>query len=121
MIPDCRTDEEYNLEKLNESDKKFVRGYDWCAEEVVDNFFNNIDVYFEHDSYLMHMLNQEIPEKKHEKYEMVYSFQEEKKEDREIRTYLDLLRARILDWIEAERDELITSMVDADGQGQDTD
>lgn len=42
-IPDCRTDKAYNERYLNADDAEFVRGYDWCAERVVENAFDNLD------------------------------------------------------------------------------
>lgn len=111
-IPDCRTDENYNQKYLNDHDKDAIKGYDWCAEEVVDNFFDNMDVYFADDSYLMHTLNEEVPEDQQEEYEMEYSFGEQETVKRTVKTYADLLRSKLLDWIEMQRDEIITSMLD---------
>ena len=111
-IPDCRRDEYYNQKYLNEKDAEFVRGFDWCAEMAMDNFFNNIEDFFERDSFIMHMLLQEIPEVDHEKYEWYNSFSENPTEIREVKTYLDKLRAYLIDWVEGERDQLITSMID---------
>ena len=111
-IPDCRKDEFYNQKYLGNDDKKYIEGYDWCAEEVVDNFFDNLEDTFGHDSYIMHVLNDEIVEDKHEEYDWTYTFGGTE-EHREVRTYADLIRARLIDWIEGERDELITSMIDA--------
>ena len=79
---------------------------------MVDNFFNNLEYMFGHDSYIMHVLNDEIVEDKHEEYDWTYTFGG-KEEHREVRTYADLIRVRLIDWIEGERDELITSMIDA--------
>lgn len=109
-VPDCRTDENYNQKYLQGADKEFVRGYDWCTETAVDNFFNNLDVYFDSDSHLIHMLNERIPEE--EEYEIEFTFGEIASEKRTVETYADLIRANILDWIEMERNELITSMID---------
>lgn len=44
-IPDCREDENYNEKYLNETDKEYIRGYDYAVEEVLETFFSNIDVY----------------------------------------------------------------------------
>ena len=110
-IPDCRKDEYYNQKYLNEKDSEFVRGFDWCAEIAMDNFFNNIDDFFERDSYIMHILNEEIPEMDHEEYVMESSF-DGTEEKRTIKTYLDKIRAYLIDWVEGHRDELITSMID---------
>lgn len=111
-IPDCRTDEYYNQKYLNEKDSEFIRGFDWCAEMAMDNFFDNIEDFFSNDSYVMHTLNTEIPEVDHEKYDWSNSFIEEDTEIRVIKTYLDRLRANLIYWVENHRDELITSMID---------
>lgn len=113
-IPDCRNDENYNEKYLNNFNKEFVRGYDWCVEMSVDNFFDNLDIYFEDDSHIMHLLNEELPENMREEYEIERTFADEnyRVEKRDVKTYVDLLRSKILDYIEMERDELITSMID---------
>lgn len=95
-IPDCRTDEAYNEKYLNKEDKTFVYGFDYCAEQAVDSFFYNLDVYFEDDDKLMELLQAELPE-------------DEKQEN--ATTYADLLKNKMLEWIEGERDELITAMI----------
>lgn len=120
FIPDCRTDESYNEKYLNSQNQSEIIGYDWCAEMVVDNFFNNLDVYFDDDSYIMHVLNEKLPEGEQEEYDMLFSFTgkgESDKEHRKVETYMDLLRMELLHWIEMDRDELITSMID--GMDQD--
>ena len=113
-IPDCRNDENYNEKYLNNFDKEFVRGYDWCVEMSVDNFFDNLDIYFGDDSHIMHLLNEELPENMREEYEIERTFADEnaRVEKRDVKTYVDLFRSKILDYIEMERDELITSMID---------
>lgn len=121
MIPDCRNDEDYNTDNLLDKDKEFVRGFDYCVGESVDNFFNNLDVYFDDDSHITHMLNEELPNSL--KGEEEIEFTSGEKETRKINTYADLFRSKLLDWLEKERDELITSMIDAmgdlDGQGKE--
>ena len=107
-IPDGRTDEFYNQKFLNNEGKAELKGYDWCAEEVVDCFFDNIDNAGE---YLEAILNTEIPEETHETYEWVPTFGDEA-ETRTIKTWGDLLRARLLDWIESNRNELIVSLIE---------
>lgn len=114
-IPDCRNDETYNFENLTKEDKIYVRGYDWCMCMVADNFFNNLDVYFDDDSYLMHILNEKLPESLQDECDLTifnYATMKEETEHRKIETYADLLRAKLLDWIEDERDSLITVMID---------
>ena len=110
-IPDCRTDEYYNVDKLNEHDKAEIAGYDWCAEEVVDNFFDNLDVYFDDDSVLAEALGKEVPASLQTEYEFEDSF-DGQKETRVVKTYADLLRMCLLDYMERNRDEVIVSMID---------
>lgn len=112
-IPDCRNDEYYNQKYLNKKDAEFVRGFDWCAENAMDNFFDNMEQFFSDDSYIMHILEKEIPEDEHEKYAWINSFNGNVEEIRIIKTYLDAIRGYLIDWVEANRDELITSMIDS--------
>ena len=110
-IPDCRTDEVYNVDNLNEKNKAEVDGYDWCAEASVDNFFDNLDVYFDDDSVMMDFLEKEIPESMQGEYKMEYVSGNE--ETRIVKTYADLLRMHLLEHIERGRDEMIVSMIDS--------
>ena len=115
-IPDCRTDEAYNQKYLNKRDKAELFGFDYCTEAAVDNFFENIDDIFPKDSYLGHVLNEELPEDMQEEYEMEFSFRlgvdEPASEKRICKTYADLFRMALLEDIENVRDEVITSMID---------
>lgn len=113
LIPDCRTDEGYNEKYLNQKDKEFLRGFDWCVEMAVDNFFDNDmgDLASEGD-YLGHILCGKVPEEMQEEYIMEHTVAGEEDEKRKVETYADLIRMKILEWIEMERDELITSMID---------
>lgn len=107
-IPDCRKDETYNQKYLNEKNKREIKGYDWCAEEVVDTFFDNLDTYIDED--LLKILESELPEEDREEYEWVREYGEPEK--RTVRTLADLIRSKIQEFIENERDELIVSMID---------
>lgn len=102
-IPNCRAEGYYNQDNLNNENKAVISGFDFCAENAVNSFFNNTDVYFDDDSYMMHMLYEALPER------MI-------NEDGEVKTYLDLLKASIMEWIESQRDELITAMIDEQGE-----
>ena len=113
MFPDCRNDDRYNEDFLSGQDKAELFGYDWCTEEVVDNFFDNLDVYFDDDDYLMHILNEELPEDMQKEEVIEWTFGDRPDTTRQIKTYRDLLRSKLHDWIEMERDEIITSMIDA--------
>lgn len=112
-IPDCRRDEYYNQKYLSEKDSEFIRGFDWCSENAVDVFFDNMEEFFGIDSYLMHILKEEIHEQDHEEYVWINSFDERIQEKRTVKTYLDAIRAHLIDWVEMHRDELITSMIDS--------
>lgn len=113
-IPDCRKDEYYNQKYLTEQDKEFVRGFDWCTEQVVDNFFDNFDDC--ESDYLNVYLNKEVPDYMQEEYQMENSFpysrDEPEYENRKIVTYLDYIRFQLLGWIERCRNELVVSMLD---------
>jgi hypothetical protein len=115
-IPDCRKHETYNFDNLVKDSQTYVRGYDHCAEDVVDSFFDNLHVYFDDDSYIMHMLNEKLPESLQDEYEwdkVDIDTGKEVSEKRKVETYADLLRSKLLDWIEDERDTLITALIDS--------
>lgn len=109
-IPDCRTNNAYNQKYLNEKCNAEITGYDWCAEEVVDTFFDNLDTYIDED--LLKVLESELPEENREEYEWSSSFGNTEPEKRTVRTLADLIRSKIQEYIESERDELIVSMID---------
>lgn len=112
-IPDCRTDENYNEKYLNEKDKEFLLGFDWAIESAVDNFFdNNFCMPDYDDSYISHVLTHDVPDFMKEKYTMEYTFGDRDEENREVKTYADWIRMKILEWIEIKRNTLITSMLD---------
>lgn len=112
-FPNARADEHYNQKYLNEKDKEFLIGYDYNTEKIVDNFFDNLE-YLDCD-YLLEFLAQEIPDEMKETYEMVHSFSEDSEnvgEMREVVTYTDFIRSKLLEHIECERDHMIKSMID---------
>ncbi len=111
MIPDCRSDDYYNQDFLDGMDNEFIRGYDWCAEEAVDCFFDNLDTYFVSASYLMHMLSKELPKKMQSEETITWTFNRPDT-TRPIKTYSDYLRAQLREYMASERDELTTSMID---------
>ena len=110
-IPDCRRDEYYNQKFLSGDNKAFIDGFDWCAENAVDNFFsNNYD--YDDGTEIAHFLNQKVPECLREKYVMEYTFGNRPDEERTVENYSDLIRAELLAWIESERNTMITGMID---------
>lgn len=99
-IPDCRTDEVYNEGNLNDRDKEIVKGFDFCAENAVVNFFDNIDVYED---------ELDIPGEDIDIVRIIENHEEIK----------DALQECLKDWMEHTRDELITSMIDSDYTDKD--
>lgn len=96
-IPDGRKDEFYNQKYLLDKDAEFVAGLDWCRIFAVENFFDNLDIYeseFDEDT-----------EEDNEEFNLI-SYLEEHEEIR------NKLREVITQYIEMERDELVTSMID---------
>lgn len=114
MFPDCRNDDFYNEDFLTEKDREFIYGHDWCTEEVVDHFFDNLDIYIDEkdEEDPLKVLFKELPEDEKETEEVEWTFGDREPETREIRTYGDLLRYYLLHYIEINRDELITSIID---------
>jgi hypothetical protein len=114
-IPDCREDEVYNEKYLVDRDKQFVDGYDWCLECAVDNFWDNLGVYFGIDSAVRFFLDQKLPEKMRDEYEVEWKYfgaDGDASSTRKVETIGDLLRSNMLDWVERQRNELITGMID---------
>ena len=110
-IPDCRSDEFYNYDKLNEKDKSEIDGYDYAVEEVIDCLFDNPE-FFEDDvieRFFAQKWDFGIA------YEMTSTFRKET-ENRKVETYGDYVRYKILEWAEMHRDEIITSFIDSYGQ-----
>lgn len=114
LFPDCRNDDYYNQDFLDQNDHEFINGFDWCMQMAVDNFFDNIEDYLESDK-LSSFLNKKVPENLKDKYEMEFTLpvsEPRENETRTIKTFGDYLRFKLLEYIESERDELITSMID---------
>lgn len=87
-VPDCRTDENYNERYLRGNDAEFVRGYDFLTDNVIESFFYNLDIYEDLD--LIFDDNKAVM----------------------MKGKVDLVKNALLDYIENERDMLITSMID---------
>lgn len=85
-IPDCRTDEYYNEKYLNEKDKEFVIGFDYCTQVAVECGFANIEDFF--DEFKIDVRPSDIGK------------------------VTEAVEKWLLDWIESQRNELITSMLD---------
>lgn len=107
-IPDVRTDDDYSVDFLNKEDKDFIRGFDYCVEYAVDNFFDNLNDL--DDSYLLHIFNETVPPALREKYDFFFCNGES--EEREVETYSDLFKKYLYEWVERIRDEFVTSTID---------
>lgn len=92
IFPNCREDIDYNQAYLDNIDKEYLNGMDFQADQAL-NFFNNMDAYEDEfdiegeDINLIHFLNN------HKKI-------------------LKKLTECIDDWLESQRDQMITSMID---------
>lgn len=111
QLPDCRHDDYYNSDFLDEKDYEFVRGYDW-ATEAIDNLFNNLESLTDGSDHIEKFLDEKLPESMQDEYTMDFAFSEPKREDRKVETYGDFLRMKMLEWLETERNEFITGMID---------
>lgn len=112
IFPECRHDEYYNSDFLEERDYEFVRGFDWATEAVDTLFENSDDNLTDGSDYIEKFLNEKLPESMQDEYDMDFAFQEQKTEHRDVKTYGDLLHMKILEWLEKERNELIVSMIE---------
>ena len=88
-IPDCRNDEFYNEKYLKLGDSNFVAGYDYAVEQILNMIQYNANVYPD----LSVLLNRNIAVINEDK----------------VKTVVDA----ITNWSEMQRNELITSMIDA--------
>lgn len=84
----------------NDRDKEFVKGFDFCAENAVVNFFDSIDVYED---------ELDIPGEDIDIVRIIENREEIK----------DALQECLKDWMEHTRDELITSTIDSDYTDKD--
>lgn len=89
-FPDCRKDEIYNYEKLNDRDKEFIDGYDWCVNNGIELFFDNLNIY----------------QISHNGFDLIGYLES----NEEIK---DEFEEALLDYIEMHRNQLITSMLDS--------
>lgn len=99
-IPDCRTDETYNQKYLNENDKEFIRGLDYTVS-AFEVFLDNLDTYTNGD-----IFDDPYDEKKENEAKIFIlklinsDFQKK------------VLKRIFNDWMEMDRNEFITSMID---------
>lgn len=121
FIPNVRKPGSYNEGNLNDHNKRELDGYDWCAEEVVDNFFDNLECL--NSEYCEILLETSLPERFWNEYDMTFTFNDRKPETRKIETLADFIRYKMLEceWIEISRNELVVSMLEGQGDWIDED
>lgn len=113
LMPDCRKDDTYNEDFLNEKDKEFLRGFDWAVEMAVDMFFQeDMGGLKDKNLYLGNILCEKLPDRNKEEYTMDFTFGNKESEDRTTENYGDMIQLELLSAIESERNELIVSMID---------
>ena len=110
MYHDCRTDKDYNQKFLTDQDKIYLKGFDWAVETAFDTAFDNLDTILDND-YIMHLMEEELPDRLKDEYEWESDFGFNNG-TREVKTYGDYIRMRILEFIESQRNELIIGILD---------
>ncbi len=110
LFPGCRNDKYYNEDFLNETDKEYLRGFDYAIECVMDNFFDNLDVHL--DSNVREGLEKELMKDQKHEYSFISDVSPDTEVVRQVETHADAIRESMLEAAEMERDELITSMID---------
>lgn len=93
-----------------ETNKAFIRGYDCVAESLIDDFFNNLDLYEqEFSEFGVWLPNIDCEYINSNEYET----DPETIRGQTIETRLtDTLKRCLLDYIESERNEIVVSMID---------
>lgn len=109
LFPDVRNDDWYNEDFLDGASKKEVLGFDW-ATFAVDNLFDNIEQITNESDYLEKVLSEKLPESLQNEYDMEGLDGED--EHREVKTYADFIRMKILSWLENERNEIVVSLIE---------
>lgn len=112
LFPDCRHDDIYNADFLDDENAELLSGYDRAVSEI-DNFFDNLDVMPDDTGAVLRtFFRSELPETEKDKYKCHDDFNDMELE-REVGTYGDYLRYKLLSWAEMERNAMITSMIDS--------
>ncbi len=100
---------------LNEEDSREVCGYDW-AMDILHNFFFNIDVYDVEFGAVFDLTRDEIvdvDESIIEDTRTIGEFSEEEMDSMpQITKVAKLFHDTLLDWLEANRDEMVVSMIE---------
>lgn len=103
LFPDVRHDDTYNQAFLEDKDDQFLQGFDYAFNAIIDLFADNLDVY-----------EQELTELCPEGYEVEEDEAFATREDLYdiVENDKEILCAIIKDWLESERNSLVTSMID---------
>lgn len=121
-IPDCRkklnddgTPNPYWEGVLIGEDKEFIRGYDYNTDNAINNLFDNLDVYtseFAEENIDINDVDINIVcSDNDEKWYVDYTLEELEQMNKPTRLML-LMKYILNHYIEMERDELITAMID---------
>lgn len=109
-IANCREDEDYNQKYLNEKDSENIVGYD-IAVEVMDSFFDNIDVYPILSK--VGILEEEIDLNIYDNDKKLEEYSEDEIDRMSKSTkILVALRQSLKSWMEKTRNETIVSMIE---------
>lgn len=103
MFPDCRNDDFYNVDFLNNDDKEFIKGMDYALEAVKNLIDNNLETY---EAELNEVLEDGYEPEEDEIFSKRQDLYEVLEENKEIISNI------IEHWHESERDMMITSMID---------
>lgn len=104
LLPDCRNDETYNERFLEDRDEQYVSGFDTAVDSIITLFADNLDVY-------ENELTELCPEGYTPEYDECFA----KRKDlyNIVVENKEILCAIIKDWLESERNEIITSCIDS--------
>jgi hypothetical protein len=103
LFPDCRHDDCYNEDFLNNEDKAFIKGMDYAVEQIKTLLTGNLDTYEDE-------LTETLPEGETAGDDEVYASRDDLYEILEENS--ELLATIVQNWSETERNEMITAMLD---------
>jgi hypothetical protein len=103
----------YYQENLkSETSKAYIRGYDCVAESIIDDFFNNLELYTQElsdEGIWIHSIDAEYINSNE------YEINAETIRSQTLETRLvDALKRCLLDYIESERNDIVVSMLDSE-------
>lgn len=103
FIPDTRNDDYYNEDFLDKISKSCLVGYDFALDQIINLIGGNLDIYSDDLNELCPEDHEIEEDEAYSKRDDLYEILEDNKE---------IICAIIKDWMERNRDELVTSMID---------